>query len=446
MTELPDLKQLSNAEKDALIVALWEEVEKLRKKAPKKTPKNSSLPPSKGFKSSAKEPSQAPKLPRSGHTDGGRSLSGTPDQQVQIRVKACKSCGLALSPDIQVLLERYEKIEIPPIRPIVTQVERYVCTCPGCGELQPAPVPVGLEPGSPFGNSVAALATVLRYTHAISYSRLSPLFADLFNLPISEGALSNLFKRVHQQLEPSMTAIMQRLHRARLLSSDETSASLNGKTVWEWVFQNADICLHVIRSSRGADVIREVMGDHRPEIWVSDLFSAQKLNPAVKWQVCLAHQIRNCQYGIDAGDEIFSPVMKRLFLRAILWSHRWDSLSPSTQSQYRNRLERQLTEALDLKPTQADGLRLQKRYWNLREHLFLFLEDTTIPPTNNASEQALRMSVVFRKVTHGFRSDWGAELFANIRSIINTGKRHGLSALQAITKALNPLQSFLALD
>lgn len=105
-----------------------------------------------------------------------------------------------------------------------------------------------------------------------------------------------------------------------------------------------------------------------------------------------------------------------------------------------------MTEALDLKPTQADGLRQQKRYWNLREHLFLFLEDTTIPPTNNASEQALRMSVVFRKVSHGFRSDWGAELFANIRSIINTGKRHGLSALQAITKALNPLQSFLVLD
>jgi transposase len=367
------------------------------------------------------------------------------NQQVQAWVNACKNCGLPLSANDQVLLERYEKIELPPIRPVVTQVERYGCTCPNCGELQQAPVPVGLEPGSPFGSSIAAVATMLRYGHAISYSRLSQLFGDLFHLDISEGALCNLFERVKTQLEPSIAAIVQRLHSSRLVGSDETSARLNGKTVWEWVFQNAEVCLHVIRPSRGAQVIQEVMGDHRPEIWVSDLFSAQKQNPALLWQVCLAHQLRNCQYGIDAGDTIFSPVMKRLFLRAIAWSRRWETLSLTTQAQYRCRLERQLTAALDLSPTQEDAIRLQKRYWNIREHLFLFLEDTTIPPTNNASEQALRMSVIFRKVTHGFRSDWGAELFANIRSIINTGKRQGLSALQAIAAALNPLQPFFSL-
>ncbi|MGF1535449.1 MAG: transposase [Elainellaceae cyanobacterium] len=34
-----------------------------------------------------------------------------------------------------------------------------------------------------------------------------------------------------------------------------------------------------------------------------------------------------------------------------------------------------------------------------------FLEDETVPSTNNSSEQALRWSEVFRKVTNGFRSD-----------------------------------------
>jgi len=73
--------------------------------------------------------------------------------------------------------------------------------------------------------------------------------------------------------------------------------------------------------------------------------------------------------------------------------------------------------------------------------LFLFLEDATIPPTNNASEQAIRMSTVFRKVTNGFRSVWGRDLFAAVRSIVNTGQRHGLSAFQAIQKALSPVGS-----
>jgi transposase len=37
MTELPDLKQLPDEAKDALIVVLWEELLKLRQKKPKKT-------------------------------------------------------------------------------------------------------------------------------------------------------------------------------------------------------------------------------------------------------------------------------------------------------------------------------------------------------------------------------------------------------------------------
>ena len=49
------------------------------------------------------------------------------------------------------------------------------------------------------------------------------------------------------------------------------------------------------------------------------------------------------------------------------------------------------------------------------------------------------MSTVLRKVTTGFRSDRGRDLFAAVRSIVNTGQRHGLSAFQAIQKALSPV-------
>ncbi|WP_445300813.1 MULTISPECIES: IS66 family transposase [unclassified Microcoleus] len=54
----------------------------------------------------------------------------------------------------------------------------------------------------------------------------------------------------------------------------------------------------------------------------------------------------------------------------------------------------------------------------IEKHLLLFLDNETVPPTNHSSEQALRWSVVFRKVTHGFCSDWGAELFAQVRSLV----------------------------
>jgi transposase len=449
MTELPDLKQLTDEAKDALIVALWEELQKLRQKKPKKTSKNSSLPPAKGFKSESKSDKQQPQGKRDasiGREGGGRALSESPDQTITATVKSCQRCGTELEASLQNLVQRYDKIEIPPIQPVVTRVEQYGCCCPKCGQPQIASVPVGMEPGSPFGNRIAAVVTTMRYSHGISYSRMQQMLSEVFGLEISEGAIANLLARVNVQLETEVDGILEVLRSARLVCSDETSARVNGKNQWEWVFQNENVCFHLIRPSRGADVIEAVMADHRPKIWVSDLFSAQKTNPAESWQVCLAHQLRDCQYGIDAGDKIFSQRMKTILLRAFILRNRWAGLSDSTRYQYRCRLYRDLKAALALTPTQEDGVRLQNRYRELQENLFLFLDDPTIPATNNSSEQALRWSVIFRKVTHGFRSDWGRDLFANVRSVVNTGKRQRLSAFESILAALNPLESLFALS
>jgi hypothetical protein len=67
-----------------------------------------------------------------------------------------------------------------------------------------------------------------------------------------------------------------------------------------------------------------------------------------------------------------------------------------------------------------------------RRHLFVFLANRAIPPTNNGSERALRPCVIFRKVTNCFRSEWAAHLYADVRSVIETGRRRAIGALEAI--------------
>lgn len=450
MKELPPLDGLSHAEKDALIGGLWQElqslraeVEKLKQKRVKKTSRNSSLPPSKGFKlnqSNAQSPTHDCQETGS-HRNGGRELSQQPDQVVVAQAKSCPHCGVEVELSTQRLSGIYERIELPQINPHVTQVERYGGICQCCQKAYEAPVPVGLEPGSPFGTSVARLVTYLRYSHAISYQRLSQLMSELYGLKLSQGAIANLLQRVQVQLETPVAKIVERLRSARLVGSDETGARVNGKNQWEWVFQNDQVCLHVIRPSRGKAVIESVMAGHQPQIWVSDLFSAQAAHPAQDWQVCLAHQLRDCQYAIDAGDQLFAPRMKRLFLKAIALQRRRQSLATSTVEQYCARFRGSLREILNLEPKSVEGQRLLKRYQKIRDHLLLFLTDEEIPPTNNSSEQALRWSVVFRKVTNGFRSDWGAELFAQVRSLVNTAQRQGISAFDAISRALTSQQT-----
>ena len=214
--------------------------------------------------------------------------------------------------------------------------------------------------------------------HAISYQRLSRLLLELFGLGISEGALDAAFRRGKPQFDADVASILARLRRARVVCSDETSVRIDGRTCWNWVFQNDEVVIHVIRRSRGAGVVAEVLDGHRPALWVSDLYSAQQ-GHAEEWQICLAHQLRDCSYAIEAGDAVFAPRMKALLLRAVVLARRHRDLAPSTRREYRRRLECALDAVMALAPTHRDGQRLRKRYGKLRSHLFTFLDHPDVP-------------------------------------------------------------------
>jgi hypothetical protein len=71
-----------------------------------------------------------------------------------------------------------------------------------------------------------------------------------------------------------------------------------------------------------------------------------------------------------------------------------------------------------------------------REDNYLrFTRDLRIPFTNNAAEQAIRMSKLRIKISGCMRSMTGAEEFCAIRSCLATAARHGTSALEALTSA-----------
>jgi transposase len=446
MTELPDLNHLSHTEKDTLIRALWSQVRSLTARVaaleaklnePSKTPDNSSLPPSQGQKPNHPEKSQriGPRKGSLGRKGGGRPLALFPDETVTAKAPSCAHCQAALTEADQVLYGRYDKIDLPVVRPVVTRVERYAGHCLCCGGVTLAPVPVGMEEGSPFSVNIAALAIYLRFTHAISYRRLMQLFMHLYALQISEGALDAMLQRAKPCFDNAVAAILARLRRSRIVCSDETTVRIGGQTHWNWVFQNDQVVIHVVRNSRAANVVTETMAGYRPTIWVSDLYAAQQ-GHADLWQVCLAHQLRDCQFAIEAGDTVFAPRMKALLLRAVVLARRRKRLADSTRRSYQRRLDHELNAIMVLQPTNPHGQRLRKRYGKVRSHLFTFLEHPPAPPDNNGSERELRPTATYRKVTGGFRSHWGADLFAAVRSVVGTAARQGRDAYHAIRTVL----------
>ena len=443
MTPEIDLSKLTVAEKDALILSLLPlvgrleaalariaELEKRLAKfeRPAKTPDNSSLPPSKGQKVDRPAGAKPPRPPRPGI---GRTLHPDPDRVVDATLDACPYCAAAFPVARQTAQQVYDRIELPPIKPDVTRVRLFGGRCACCGERATAPAPSGLEPGSPFGQSIAVLVVYLHYAHAIGLERLAALMGDIFGLAISEGAISNMLARAREPLLAAASTIQAAVTASPVVCSDETSARVSGKTWWEWVFVGTLAVLHIIRPSRGKAVVADLFGTLQPLVWVSDMLGSQR-GHAVQWQVCLAHLLRDARYAVQCGDTEFSAAFKRLLLRAVAIGRRRPTLQDTTLTQYHADLDRRLDRIMAAVPLGEPGRKLRKRIAANRAHLFVFVANRDVPYTNNVSERHLRPSVIFRKVTNGFRCQWGAETYAAFRSVISTAKANRAPVLDVL--------------
>ena len=398
-------------------------------KVPPKTPDNSGTPPSQGRKANG-DGKASPKARV--HAGAHRPLHPNPTRCEAVRVERCPHCRADVGNVAQMAVQTYDRIEIPEIAPDVTRVVLHGGVCPCCAGRFKAAAPTGLEPGSPFGPNLRAFVLYLRFGQAIPFERLARLMRDLFGLEISEGALANMLQDSAPAFAAQTSLIKQCLLSSTVLASDETSVRVGKKTFWTWVFHHADSACFVIRPSRGKVVVGEFLGDVRPAVWISDRLGAQMGWATRDQQVCLAHLLRDVQYAIDAGDAAFAPGMKHLLQRAVRIGRRRPTLSDATLLAYHARLERSLDQLLKPEPTTKAGLKLQRIIKRFRQSLFVFLTDREASPTNNGSEQALRPCVIFRKVTNGFRSLWGADLHADVRSVLETARRRGIPILQAI--------------
>lgn len=437
-----DVLLTQNAAKDGRIDALLAQIGTLTARIaefeaklgiPKKTPDNSSLPPSSAPKANVTPPSG--KARRRGHAGVARTLAENPDATRRFYAERC-ACGTTLDPSGQNVAREYDHIDLPPIKPVTTRVELFRATCPCCQARVTASAPGDMPEGTPFGPGITSVITYLHGTQMVGFKRLTEVCQGLFGLTISQGAISNMLARVGAALEKPAEAIAETVRASEVVASDETSARVKGKTWWQWTFGCASAVYFVMAETRGKRVPVAFLAGAKPKMWLSDRLPAQ-CRHAEAHQFCLAHLLRNAQFAIDHGDTIFAPVFKALLKDACAIGRQRTDLSDAQIEAHRLRLEAQLKTLLEQKPKDAEGRKLRDAVdLDCRDKLFVFLKRRDAEPTNNESERALRPSVIFRKVTNGFRSEWGAKTYGALCSIVETGRRNGRNALAAIRDAL----------
>ena len=402
---------------------------------PPKTPTNSSLPPSSGHKANAAPPAQ--KKRRKGRPGVARELCANPDQIRDVYADRC-ACGSALPRDDQTLAHAYDHIDLPPIKPITTRINLHGAQCPCCKKRITAKPPADMTPGSPFGPGIVSIAAYLHGCHMVSYNRLVEAFDGLLGLKISEGAIANMLARAAAPFAAEAGKIADIVRSSPVIASDETSARVCGKTWWQWLFASSSAVYHTIVPTRGKVVPVEFLGDAKPKVCISDRLPAQ-CRHAQAHQFCLAHLIRDAQYAIDAGDAVFAPGFKAFLKRACAIGRKRPQIADATIAKHARDLQRELDRLLDLKPTKGEGIHLRAAIAvDARDKLLVFLTRRDVEPTNNISERGLRPSVIFRKVTNCFRSRWGAKVYADLCSIVATGRLARRSPLASIRAILAP--------
>ncbi|MCP5082542.1 MAG: IS66 family transposase [Alphaproteobacteria bacterium] len=419
------LKKLS---KDELVELV------LRLQRPAKTSRTSSKPPSTDKKE--RRAQAKPGGAKPGHKGQSRKLHENPDETVCHRPDECPHChgqlDASLSGDV---IGEYDEIELPRLKPFVRRHQRLAVVCPHCGARVEAQAPKAAK-GSPFGPRLHSLALYLKTFHSVSFARLEGLFGDVFGLKLSQGALANMLRRGHKPFHEDKRKIIKRLRTAPMVASDETGIRIEGLNGYHWVFLSEREVVHEAQLSRAAQVVRDVMGDHRPDIWLSDGYSAQK-NHGRHHQTCLAHLARDVAYGLEASADDTPFALKLWLDKVFILARAIETYAASTLKTKKRQLENALADILLSRPDCEVAEALRAKFARASPQLLTFMDHPgQVEATNNACERALRPAVIQRKNTNGFRSMWAATGDCAVRTVTDTARLTGHKPFQTILKTL----------
>jgi transposase len=401
---------------------------------------NSSRPPSSDAPAVKRPPPREPSGRRRGaqpgHEPHHRPLL-SPDEEIPRKPTACRRCGEALAgTDLQPL--RHQVIELPPIKPLVTEYQLHRLVCPRCGTSTCATLPDGVPSGQQ-GPRLQALLAVLTGAYRLSKDQAETLCGDLFAIPVCPGTICNLEQDTTAALEPVVEPLREYV-KTQHANMDETGWREEGKRAWLWVAVTALVAVFHICRSRGSAVARSLLGPGLHWVVTSDRYSAYKWLALRRRQLCWAHLRRDFQAMIDR-DNAGSAIGMELLIFSDDVFYWWYRVRDGTlkRSSMRTCIAEQRPWLRDLLERGtvcgcAKTAAVCRELLKLEPALWTFLRREGVEPTNNAAERALRHAVLWRKSSYGTASVKGSRYVATILSVVATCRCQGRNVLEFVTE------------
>jgi transposase len=391
---------------------------------------NSSRPPSSDSPYKSKKPPKEKRKAgaKKGHK-GHRQNMLTPTQTKLIQPEAC-SCGNAEFEDIAPYYT-HQVIELPEIEMEVTHFVLHKGTCSRCGKMNKGLIPREHRTG--FGPRLSALIAEMAGTMADSRSNIQNFCESVLGFKISLGAIQKVIDRVSQAIEPAYQAIGVQARGSSVNHIDETSWRQNGVLMWLWVMTSKMSAFFMIHSRRSWEAYQELIQDWNG-ILISDGHKVY-----CKWvglrQTCLAHLIRDAKgLAMNMNVEIMSFGLRaRKELQCLCHMANAPPSDEDWEAFY-GRLLKLIAQYRDDKNAAGTFARRLEREIT---HLWTFLEQEGVAPTNNHAERMIRFAVLWRKCSQGTSSEKGNRWVERILSIRQTCRLHSLKTYPILVDAIH---------
>jgi transposase len=405
---------------------------------------NSGKPPSSdGLKKpvrvrSLRQPSGAPPGGRKGHPGDTLRQAETPDEVENYYPQACAGCGMGLTAAMASGHVARQVFDLPKPSPVVvTEHRAHECCCPACGERTKAAFPAGVTAPVQYGPRISAIAVYLLHSQFVPEDRVAEMMRDLFGARLVAATVAQMSRTCADRLRGLVNAVCDHVAAAEVKHLDETGFRIGGQTRWLHVASTALLTMYRVSDRRGI-VWANVTG-----IAVHDHWKPYYTMTGVLHALCNAHHLRELKALIEIDKEDWARQMQIVLRRAChatnLANSRNVRLKPSLIAHIERRYDAIVATGLAFHMSLPRLPRAQRRGWKprrvghnllvrlqMRRHDVLrFLHDPQIPFTNNQAERDLRMMKLRQKISGGFRSFAGAEIFAVIRSVLSTARKQG---------------------
>ena len=465
---------LSHGELVGLVVKLSAENEVLRaeiaalRAEAAKSSGNSSKPPSRDPAAERQRQAEARKAKRSGGSKEQRKagkqpgapgktleMSATPDETVVCEPGCCGGCGGDLSGGALTGTARRQVVEIPEVKPTVTEYQARTRRCGRCGSETAGVFPDAARSSTIcYGPRLRAVVVYLLARQHIPVARTQEAMADLFGVEISAGAIDSAYADAAKGLKGFLAALIMVLRSLPVLHADETSDRVGTVNCWMHVVCNGTYTLVHASATRGMDAIVQagVLIGYRGVVVHDRLAMYWKLKSA-KHGVCAAHLIRDlAAVAAVAGQSAWAGGLARLLVEIngacdTARERGLKAVSAKSRTTFTARYDTLVSEALAANPDPPQGhkrTRLQRQSYNLavafqthKQPILAYMNNLAVGMTNNQAERDLRPVKLHRKISSCFKSQTGAERFAAVRSYLSTTRKNDIPAIDALTRLFN---------